>query len=200
MKNKEIQEQRIRDYFIQATKELLMAEGMKLVSVRNISDKAGYSYATLYNYFKDVKQLVFHCISIFQEDCLTFIEEKTINSNTGRNRIAEKMKAYISFFLEYPNLFDLFYLEKTSEVSNNKEATDAVIHFLGNLCSDDWKFIEQHENTNKEDLKIKQHQLEYMVQGMLLTYLNRKQPDSYNDFKTLSNHCIDEMIQSKKKG
>ena len=53
MEKKEIQEQRMRGYFIQATKEIIKGEGIKSVSVRNIADRAGYSYATLYNYFKD---------------------------------------------------------------------------------------------------------------------------------------------------
>ena len=49
MKNKEIQEKRMRDYFIQATREILKGEGIESISVRNIADRAGYSYATLYN-------------------------------------------------------------------------------------------------------------------------------------------------------
>ena len=58
MEKKQIQEQRIKSYFIQATKEILKGEGLKCISVRNIADKAGYSYATLYNYFKDVQDLI----------------------------------------------------------------------------------------------------------------------------------------------
>ena len=54
MKNKIIQEQRIKGYVIQAAKEILKGEGLKSISVRNIADQAGYSYATLYNYFKDI--------------------------------------------------------------------------------------------------------------------------------------------------
>jgi AcrR family transcriptional regulator len=70
MKNKEIQEQRMRGYFIQATKNILKGEGLKSISVRNIADQAGYSYATLYNYFKDVNELIFLCVNDFQEECL----------------------------------------------------------------------------------------------------------------------------------
>ena len=53
MERKKIQEERIRGYFIQATKEILKGEGLSALSVRNIADRAGYSYATLYNYFKE---------------------------------------------------------------------------------------------------------------------------------------------------
>ena len=35
----DIQEQRMRDYFIQATKEILRGEGLKSLSVRNIAGR-----------------------------------------------------------------------------------------------------------------------------------------------------------------
>ena len=65
MKNKELQEKRMKGYFIQATKDILKGEGLKGISVRNIADQAGYSYATLYNYFKDINDLVFVCVNDF---------------------------------------------------------------------------------------------------------------------------------------
>ena len=54
MKNKDVQEMRMKNYFIQATKEILKSEGIKHVSVRSVADRAGYSYTTMYNYFKEI--------------------------------------------------------------------------------------------------------------------------------------------------
>ena len=45
-RNKEIQEQRVRQYFIDATREILKGEGLKAVNVRAVSERAGYSFAT----------------------------------------------------------------------------------------------------------------------------------------------------------
>ena len=50
-----IQEERIRKYFIDAAKELIRGEGLSVVTARNVAERAGYSYATLYNYFKDIR-------------------------------------------------------------------------------------------------------------------------------------------------
>ncbi len=87
MERKQIQEQRIKNYFIQATKDLLKGEGLRTVSVRNIADRAGYSYATLYNYFKDVKDLVFECVKDFQEECeeIDNHRNKRFTARTGKN-------------------------------------------------------------------------------------------------------------------
>ena len=42
MNNKEIQEQRMKGYFMQATKELLKGEGLKSINVRSIAAQAGF--------------------------------------------------------------------------------------------------------------------------------------------------------------
>lgn len=66
MRNRQIQEERIKTYFLDSAKNLLRAEGLKGVSVRNVAYRAGYSYATLYNYFKDINDLLFRYNPPFQ--------------------------------------------------------------------------------------------------------------------------------------
>ena len=77
MDKKEIQERRMKGYFIDATKELLKGEGLSAVSVRSVADKAGYSYATLYNYFKDLNDLIFECVRDFQTEWECFFSIRT---------------------------------------------------------------------------------------------------------------------------
>ncbi|MFC6323177.1 TetR/AcrR family transcriptional regulator [Companilactobacillus baiquanensis] len=57
MNNKEIQRQRMYSYFITACQDLIKEEGMDQLTIRKISDKAGYNSATLYNYFENLDQL-----------------------------------------------------------------------------------------------------------------------------------------------
>ncbi len=65
MKNKDVHEMRMKNYFIQATKEILKYERIKHVSVRSVAGRSGYSYTTIYNYFKDLNDLVFYCVEDF---------------------------------------------------------------------------------------------------------------------------------------
>lgn len=87
MDNKIIQEERMKGYFIQATKKILKGEGLKAVNVRNIAREAGYSSATLYNYFKDIKDLIFECVKDFQSECEEIVKFETQNSERGLYRI-----------------------------------------------------------------------------------------------------------------
>lgn len=57
--NKAIQKKRMMSYFIEATNEIIDKEGLDNLTIRKVADKAGYNSATLYNYFKNLKHLVF---------------------------------------------------------------------------------------------------------------------------------------------
>ncbi|MDP4092633.1 MAG: TetR/AcrR family transcriptional regulator, partial [Bacillota bacterium] len=56
--NKELQKSRMKKYFIDAAKEILVNEGVSNVSVRKVGEVTGYSYATIYNYFKNLDHLL----------------------------------------------------------------------------------------------------------------------------------------------
>ncbi|NCD10629.1 MAG: TetR/AcrR family transcriptional regulator, partial [Negativicutes bacterium] len=120
MTKNEIQEQRMRGYFIDATRTILKGEGLRAVSVRNVAEIAGYSYATLYNYFRDVKDLVFECVCDFQNECTRFVEEKVGEEAPGLRRIRAITIAYMKYFVEYPGIFELFFIEKPSEIANKQ--------------------------------------------------------------------------------
>lgn len=102
MGNKEIQEQRMKGYFIEASKDILKGEGLKSISVRNIAERAGYSYATLYNYFSDVKDLIFECVVDFQEECESFIKAETKKSQPGLEKIKSCRKSLYEIFHTIP--------------------------------------------------------------------------------------------------
>lgn len=57
--NKAIQKKRMMSYFIEAANEIIDKEGLESLTIRKVADKAGYNSATLYNYFKNLKHLIF---------------------------------------------------------------------------------------------------------------------------------------------
>jgi DNA-binding transcriptional regulator YbjK len=86
--NKELQEKRMRGYFIDAAKETLKGEGLKAVNVRTVAERAGYSFATMYNYFKDLNELIFICVKDFMSECEAFADEQTdqLNAPPGQDQ------------------------------------------------------------------------------------------------------------------
>jgi len=182
MGNKEIQEQRIKGYFIQATKEILKGEGLKCISVRNVADRAGYSYATLYNYFKDIKELIFECVVDFQNECEEFVKAETDNSKSGTIKIKAIAKAYIKYFVQYPGIFELFFLEKTSEITSKQPTLNLIYSFLNRLSKEEWEYCVSTKLFSAKEATISQDAMNYTVIGMLLFYINRRQPETYKEF------------------
>ena len=137
MPDKSLQEQRMRGYFIQAAKEIIRGEGLVCVSTRNVAERAGYSYATLYNYFKDIKDLVFECAVEFLDEARAFVREALGSLPAGEKRLKAVVTAYLNYFIQYPGIFDLLFLEKISRQGNHQQTADLIYGFLDSLIKED---------------------------------------------------------------
>ena len=185
-----IQEQRVRGYFIQAANEILRGEGISNLSVRNVAEKAGYSYATLYNYFKNLNELLSVCITDFLEEGKEFINNEVKDIPSGKKRLEDIIKSYVKFFIQYPGIFELFYI--TPLINTNSPNT--IITFLEDMCSADWNTICKNGDYSKEEIDIKKESLKYSINGLLILYNNRRYPDDYTKFQKAVNKQIDTIL------
>lgn len=195
VKNKEIQEQRMKGYFIQAAKEILKSEGIKFASVRNIAEKAGYSYATLYNYFKDVNDVIFLCVNDFQQECSQFIAEKIGNKPKGIERLKATAMAYCGYFVEYPGIFELFYLTPVGDFGNKQSIIDLIATSLDSVCSEDWDYCIAQNMLDSNAIAELKMQLRNCVVGSLTLYINRHIPMPYNDFIVQTSTIINNVVR-----
>ncbi len=194
MDKKEIQEKRMKEYFIQATKDILKGEGLKAVSVRNIADKAGYSYATLYNYFKDAKDLVFECVKDFQEECTMIVISETEKSPRGFQKIKAITMSYIKYFVQYPGIFELFFVEKIYDLASKQPTIEMINTFLDRLCQEEWDYCLEQHMVLPEVAEMKKSQLRYVVAGILLFYLTRRNPHTYKEFLDLAELQVSHIL------
>ena len=197
MANKAIQEQRMKGYFIQAAKEILKGEGLKSVSVRNIADQAGYSYATLYNYFKDLKGLFFECIKEFQDECEEYVVNETKKVPRGAEKIKAISKAYAKYFIQYPSVFELFYLEKISDIEGKQSISDLICDFHDRLCAQEWDYCVKNEIVGLGQANSMRSILKYQVPGLLLLYLNRSNPVDYAEFMTILDKQLEKIVKTE---
>jgi len=195
MDKKEIQEQRMRGYFIQATKEMLKGEGLKSLSVRSIAERAGYSYATMYNYFKDVQTLVFECVKDFQDECVDFVLSELKDDKRGLPAIEQIVKSYIKFFVQYPGIFELFFVERVNQMSNNQNTLEMIYSFSDRLTSSEWEYCISKKILKQEAVEIKRNEIKFAVMGLLLFYNNRRQPASYAEFNANCDSVIKEILR-----
>ena len=58
-----IKQKRMLQYFIEATQHIIDRDGFDNVTIRKISEEAGYNSATIYNYYEDLEHLLqFACV------------------------------------------------------------------------------------------------------------------------------------------
>lgn len=189
MKNKEIQEKRMREYFIQATKDLLKGEGLRSVSVRSVADRAGYSFATMYNYFRDINELLFHCVSDFQDECNAFVAERVSKLKPGDNRLKLSVVAYMEYFSEYPGIFELFFMARGIDLGNKPSTLSVINNSLYSACRPDIEYCIANRMWTKKEIEEKMRFLQSFCSGSMLHYLNRMSPSSYAEF--ISNARMD---------
>jgi AcrR family transcriptional regulator len=187
----------MRPYFIEATREIIKGEGLRGVSVRSVADRAGYSYATLYNYFKDINALIFECVSDFQKECEDFVISETQNSIHGRQKIKDIYIAYIKYFIQYPGIFELFFLEKRNALGQSYETHKLIYTFLNRLSSEEWNISVANGQISSNNAELAMMEIKNLITGLLLFYLNRMQPLDYSELLTMATMQIEDVINNK---
>lgn len=194
MSNKEIQEKRMKEYFIQATKEIITAEGTQALSVRSIAEKAGYSFATMYGYFKDIKDLIFYCVQEFADECKDYVQMRSNSDVRGKEKIKAIVKAYVEYMVQYPGVFDLFYIEKNNANGTTTTATDLVITLLDELCAKEIEYCISQGTFRAGEAIETMASIRNSITGLLLFYMNRQYPKSYRDFTVNINRQLDRLL------
>lgn len=188
--NKELQESRMRSYFIEATKETLRGEGLKAVSVRTVSERAGYSFATLYNYFKDLNELIFICVQDFMDECESGIDEQTYNMNPGKERLIARMQSYVNYFTQYPGIYELFYVERMNDIGKRQPTAGLIYEFTSRIGKEDFEAMINNKEIDNEKAEIIKMSLRNSLAGLLLFYNNRLQPADYMEFMAVAKKQI----------
>lgn len=175
IKNK-IHENRIKAYFLDSAVSIIRSEGIRSLSVRNLAEKAGYSYATLYNYFESLDDLVSQCIDIFIEECVEFVRNQSNTKASAAEIIKSKTKAYMNYFIQYTGTYELLFLEKLMALNSGKLTGNKIAELLNSILSEEWKSI---RSKSKNQLILIHSNL---VNGLMLNYLNRRLVTDYREF------------------
>jgi AcrR family transcriptional regulator len=107
---KEKQKQEIRSLILEASMKLFVEEGFSKVSVRKIAERIQYSPTTLYLYFKDKNEILFHCCESGFEKMLAQNIALTLISDPIE-RLHQMGVNYLNFGLENPAYYDLMFIQ-----------------------------------------------------------------------------------------
>jgi len=188
------QQQRMRGYFIEAAKEILRGEGLKAISARNIAAQSGYSYATLYNYFKDINSLIFECVQDFQKEIDTQISEATAAAGPGKEMIKAGIKAWINYFIQYPGIFELFFLERIGDIGHKQKTAEFIVNSINPAITNGISELVTRGSITELDAVELAEAFRYNAAGLILYYSNRRYPPDYHSLMKVVNNQIDFIL------
>ncbi|GFZ26338.1 TetR/AcrR family transcriptional regulator [Lactobacillus corticis] len=132
VKNTELQNRRMRQYFVDAGRDVIREDGISNFTIRAVARKAGYNSATSYNYFRDAKQLLavslLHCVRDYFNEYLKII------SDTSVSRAAIWLRAWKCFVSRAFNDQEVYEYVFYSPESDN---VLAELPFYYNIFPDD---------------------------------------------------------------
>lgn len=176
---KAIQEERMKGYFLTAAKELIRSEGLRVVSTRNVAERAGYSYATLYNYFKDIRDLIFSCVEDFMTECRDFVAGEVKDTGSGDKALLALSRSYSKFFVQYPGIFDLFFQEKANRISTADSNFGRINSLFDSLVEPEWQVIGKQNKSSSKDIAGAREFHKLALHGFLMVYLNKRADYEY---------------------
>jgi len=104
-----LKNQRVRSYFVQAAKKIILEEGVENVSVRKVADEAGYTFSTIYNYYGNQNELLQEVKADMIKDLVQHMAEIRPSKVSDIEDIKKQNRLYVEYFIQNPNVFSFFY-------------------------------------------------------------------------------------------
>ncbi|MHB8130205.1 MAG: TetR/AcrR family transcriptional regulator [Mobilitalea sp.] len=163
-----LKNQRVKSYFIQAAKEIILSEGVENVSVRKVADKAGYTFTTLYNYFKDLNELLLEVKNVMIKDVMIHTQGKLTDKIYDLEDIKKTNYTYVSYYIERPHVFRFFYLHRF----NPEEAATPELPDFEKLWQKTYRGFVMSGTIKESEVPVVAKTMIYAIHGMLALYFS----------------------------
>jgi len=188
-----LKKQRIRTYFLEAAREVILNDGVESVTVRKVADMAGYSYATIYNYFSDLNQLLWEVKKLMINDIVEALYKKMAGMTKDVDGFKKSFKMYVEYFLVNPNVFRFFYfhhlVKPAEETGKNKEEPD-----FDAMWEETFKEFVISGKVRAEDIEVLARTLIYAVHGLITLYFSEdvdyKGEDVYSELDKVIEYIL----------
>ncbi|CAD7288482.1 hypothetical protein LMG7974_01030 [Campylobacter majalis] len=127
-----IKKTRMMKYFINAANEIIQKDGIDAVNIRNAANLAGYSSATLYNYFDNLTHLVFLATFNQLEEYNKALSKNIAECENSLEVYMRVCKCFCDYSYAKPEIYELLffahndgkfdgYIEQYYELYPNKD-------------------------------------------------------------------------------
>ena len=168
---KDLKRQRIKKYFIGAAREIIIREGFESVSARKVADMAGFSYATIYNYFKDLNHMMREVKESMIVELYENLQNKMQWSTYDIEELKRSLRIYVEYYFENPNIFKFFYFYSFGSSDDNLEKQSEGIDYA-NIWSEAFKGLIREEQMQEKEIDVAAKTLIYIIHGLITLYFS----------------------------
>lgn len=197
MVDKKIQSKRMKSFFINAGYDILLNDGLDNLTVRNIAKKAGYSYATIYNYFKDNNELMWSIgLKAVREiaDYLSKYYKANKNERNCDELLRLTYKKYITYFLENKNVYQFIFFKQFNNINLDEKNSPPV---LFNLQQEMMRKCVDEGFLKLKDIKLVGDLLTNSINGVLSLYFSGKENLTEEDLYIKVDRYIDFLLKKE---
>lgn len=190
-----LKSQRVKAYFIQAAKEMVLAEGARNLSIRKVAERAGYAVTTLYQYFLGLDELLQETKRVMIGDILADMKGEKAELNSASADIRRFCRVYMAYFVERPNVYELLYAFRLGE-----DSMDGLAQLdYESLWREAYSCLSQSEQNQPETTVTLAKAVIYMVHGLLSLYYSNNGMTTgtlYHELEETMNYLLKGRIDS----
>lgn len=159
--------QRVKSYFIRAAKNIIISEGVDNVSVRKVADLAGYTFTTIYNYFKDLNELLFEVKNEMIQDLMEYMQGLLPAKTYDLEDLKKTNHYYMDYFIDRPYIFTFFYSYKIHPINKDTPMLD-----FSQQYQETYKGFVQNGIIKESDIPLIAKTMIYTIHGLLSLYFS----------------------------
>lgn len=191
MNRKKRKEKRKKRYFIDAAKEIIEKEGVQRLRVKEVAELAGFAPGTLYNYFKNLDELLVNCVDDYWIECKDYVLAH-INQDDAKTRIITAGKAYCEYFIDNPEIYQLIFIEDLSKIPEGiPEAVKLLIEQI--------KVGVRQNVISEDEAKIIKNILGNSIHGLILFYNKKRTDSSKEEMLDIFEEEVEYLLESDRK-
>ncbi|GAA0225108.1 TetR/AcrR family transcriptional regulator [Metaclostridioides mangenotii] len=122
-----LKKKRVMLYFIESAANIMSNEGVDHLTIRNVSEGAGYNSATLYNYFDNLDELKewasIYCITEYFSECCDILARRI----DSLDNLMEIWLTYCRYAFQNPQLYSyIFFSSQSSNIQRKLKTFSEV--------------------------------------------------------------------------
>jgi AcrR family transcriptional regulator len=158
--------ERVKQYFAEITRQIILEEGEEAVSIRKVAEKAGYSFATIYNHFDNLDEMLWYARNLLIKDVADHLD---VSVNGPIESVADLKKlfhAYAKYYLDHPAVFRFFYFRSLDKSQKKSPSLVETEEYRGQF-SQGFEFLIRAGYCSPEKVGSVGKALIYVIQGIL---------------------------------